>query len=69
MKTIKTLRESTNYWKGVPIGTVIAMLRDDEIDQVADGRDLTSIKKPKRPNIKGRFDDDDDERTVVSLIA
>jgi len=24
MKTIKTLRESTNYWKGVPIGTVIA---------------------------------------------
>jgi len=34
MKTIKTLKETTDYWKGVPIGTVIAATKEDEIEAI-----------------------------------
>ena len=46
MKTIKTLRESTNYWKGVPIGTVIAMLKDEEIEAVIKNGDGELVDHP-----------------------
>ena len=51
MKTIKTLRESTNYWKGVPIGTVIAMTKDDEIEAViknGDGELVDPVSDPEK---------------------
>ena len=46
MKTIKPLREFTNYWKGVPIGTVIAMLKDDEIEAIIKNGDGELVDHP-----------------------
>ena len=51
MKTIKTLREFTDYWKGVPIGTVIAMMKDDEIEAViknGDGELVDPVSDPEK---------------------
>ena len=46
MKTIKTLRESTDYWKGVPIGTVIAVTKDDEIEAIIKNGDGELVDHP-----------------------
>ncbi len=46
MKTIKTLRESTDYWKGVPIGTVIAMPRDEDVGAIIKNGDGELVDHP-----------------------
>ena len=34
MKSIRILKETTNHWKGVSAGTVIAMMNDEDADSV-----------------------------------
>ena len=46
MKTIKTLRESTDYWKGIPIGTVIAVTKEDEIEAIIKNGDGELVDHP-----------------------
>ena len=60
MKHIRILKETTNHWKGVPTGTVIAMMNDEDADSViknaegelvAEGERFTSLQ-----NIEDRMD-------------
>ena len=46
MKTIKTLKETTDYWKGVPIGTVIAVTKEDEIEAIIKNGDGELVDHP-----------------------
>jgi hypothetical protein len=34
MKSIRILKETTNHWKGVSAGTVIAMMNEEDADSV-----------------------------------
>tara|TARA_R100000808_G_scaffold9318_2_gene25653 strand:+ start:103 stop:303 length:201 start_codon:yes stop_codon:yes gene_type:complete len=46
MKTIKTLKETTDYWKALPIGTVIAMPRDEDVGAIIKNGDGELVGHP-----------------------